>query len=103
MKFIMERKMDEYNPLIRDMQRLKVENERLEAQLKEKSLQVEQEVTYKIEERKKNDNLRFEIDTLKKRVDLSQNINHQLKAKLINIAKDIVEIYGKEIKDKTKH
>ena len=95
--------MDEYNPLIRDMQRLKVENERLEAQLKEKSLQVEQEVTYKIEERKKNDNLRFEIDTLKKRVDLSQNINHQLKAKLINIAKDIVEIYGKEIKDKTKH
>lgn len=103
MKFIMERKMDEYNPLIRDMQRLKVENERLEAQLKEKSLQVEQEVTYKMEERKKNDNLRFEIDTLKKRVDLSQNINHQLKAKLINIAKDIVEIYGKEIKDKTKH
>jgi|TARA_Y100000356_G_C11140728_1_gene225200 lipopolysaccharide export system protein LptC len=99
----MERKMDEYNPLIRDMQRLKVENERLEAQLKEKSLQVEQEVTYKMEERKKNDNLRFEIDTLKKRVDLSQNINHQLKAKLINIAKDIVEIYGKEIKDKTKH
>ncbi len=95
--------MDEYNPLIRDMQRLKVENERLEAQLKEKSLQVEQEVTYKMEERKKNDNLRFEIDTLKKRVDLSQNINHQLKAKLINIAKDIVEIYGKEIKDKTKH
>ena len=56
-----------------------------------------------MEERKKNDNLRFEIDTLKKRVDLSQNINHQLKAKLINIAKDIVEIYGKEIKDKTKH
>ncbi len=103
MKFIMERKMDEYNPLIRDMQRLKVENERLEAELKEKSLQVEQEVTYKMEERKKNDNLRFEIDTLKKRVDLSQNINHQLKAKLINIAKDIVEIYGKEIKDKTKH
>ena len=103
MKFIMERKMDEYNPLIRDMQRLKVENERLEAQLKEKSLQVKQEVTYKMEERKKNDNLRFEIDTLKKRVDLSQNINHQLKAKLINIAKDIVEIYGKEIKDKTKH
>ena len=103
MKFIMERKMDEYNPLIRDMQRLKVEIERLEAQLKEKSLQVEQEVTYKMEERKKNDNLRFEIDTLKKRVDLSQNINHQLKAKLINIAKDIVEIYGKEIKDKTKH
>ena len=103
MKFIMERKMDEYNPLIRDMQRLKVENERLEAQLKEKSLQVEQEVTYKMEEGKKNDNLRFEIDTLKKRVDLSQNINHQLKAKLINIAKDIVEIYGKEIKDKTKH
>ena len=103
MKFIMERKMDEYNPLIRDMQRLKVENERLEAQLKEKSLQVEQEVTYKMEERKKNDNLRFEIDTLKKRVDLSQNINHQLKAKLINIAKDIVEIYGKELKDKTKH
>tara|TARA_R100000742_G_C4275302_1_gene95679 strand:- start:965 stop:1264 length:300 start_codon:yes stop_codon:yes gene_type:complete len=99
----MERKMDEYNPLIRDMQRLKVENERLEAELKEKSLQVEQEVTYKIEERKKNDNLRFEIDTLKKRVDLSQNINHQLKAKLIKIAKDIVEIYGKEIKDKTKH
>ena len=95
--------MDEYNPLIRDMQRLKVEDERLEAQLKEKSLQVEQEVTYKMEERKKNDNLRFEIDTLKKRVDLSQNINHQLKAKLINIAKDIVEIYGKEIKDKTKH
>ena len=95
--------MDEYNPIIRDMQRLKVENERLEAQLKEKSLQVEQEVTYKMEERKKNDNLRFEIDTLKKRVDLSQNINHQLKAKLINIAKDIVEIYGKEIKDKTKH
>ena len=95
--------MDEYNPLIRDMQRLKVENERLEAQLKEKSLQVKQEVTYKMEERKKNDNLRFEIDTLKKRVDLSQNINHQLKAKLINIAKDIVEIYGKEIKDKTKH
>lgn len=95
--------MDEYNPLIRDMQRLKVENERLEAELKEKSLQVEQEVTYKIEERKKNDNLRFEIDTLKKRVDLSQNINHQLKAKLIKIAKDIVEIYGKEIKDKTKH
>ncbi len=103
MKFIMERKMDEYNPLIRDMQRLKVENERLEAELKEKSLQVKQEVTYKMEERKKNDNLRFEIDTLKKRVDLSQNINHQLKAKLINIAKDIVEIYGKEIKDKTKH
>ena len=103
MKFIMERKMDEYNPLIRDMQRLKVQNERLEAQLKEKSLQVEQEVTYKMEETKKNDNLRFEIDTLKKRVDLSQNINHQLKAKLINIAKDIVEIYGKEIKDKTKH
>tara|TARA_Y100000361_G_C11145646_1_gene337883 strand:+ start:112 stop:411 length:300 start_codon:yes stop_codon:yes gene_type:complete len=99
----MERKMDEYNPLIRDMQRLKVENERLEAELKEKSLQVKQEVTYKMEERKKNDNLRFEIDTLKKRVDLSQNINHQLKAKLINIAKDIVEIYGKEIKDKTKH
>ena len=95
--------MDEYNPLIRDMQRLKVENERLEAELKEKSLQVKQEVTYKMEERKKNDNLRFEIDTLKKRVDLSQNINHQLKAKLINIAKDIVEIYGKEIKDKTKH
>ena len=95
--------MDEYNPLIRDMQKLKVENERLEAELKEKSLQVEQEVTYKMEERKKNDNLRFEIDTLKKRVDLSQNINHQLKAKLINIAKDIVEIYGKEIKDKTKH
>ena len=103
MKFIMERKMDEYNPLIRDMKKLKVENERLEAELKEKSLQVEQEVTYKMEERKKNDNLRFEIDTLKKRVDLSQNINHQLKAKLINIAKDIVEIYGKEIKDKTKH
>lgn len=103
MKFIMERKMDEYNPLIRDMQRLKVENERLEAELKEKSLQVKQEVAYKMEERKKNDNLRFEIDTLKKRVDLSQNINHQLKAKLINIAKDIVEIYGKEIKDKTKH
>ena len=50
-----------------------------------------------MQERKKNDVLQFEIDSLRKRVELSQNISHQLKAKLINIAKEIVEIYGKEI------
>tara|TARA_R100000656_G_scaffold94213_1_gene68215 strand:+ start:895 stop:1182 length:288 start_codon:yes stop_codon:yes gene_type:complete len=95
--------MDDYNPMMKDIKTLKAENESLLAQIKEKDQHIEQEAVYKMEERKKNDVLQFEIDSLRKRVELSQNISHQLKAKLINIAKEIVEIYGKEIKDKTKH
>ena len=95
--------MDDYNPMMKDIKNLKAENESLLAHIKEKDQHIEQEAVYKTEERKKNDVLQFEIDSLRKRVELSKNSSHQLKDKLIKIAKEIVEIYGKEIKDKTKH
>ena len=60
---------------VKDIKTLKAENESLLAQIKEKYQHIELEAVYKMEERKKNDVLQFEIDSLRKRVELSQNIS----------------------------
>ena len=54
-----------YNPMKIEFEKLIEKNKSLEGQLKEKDLQIEQEVLYKMEERKKWEALSNEISQIK--------------------------------------
>ena len=57
-----------YNPMKIELEKLIEKNKSLEGQLKEKDLQIEQEVLYKMEERKKWEALSNEISQIKKQL-----------------------------------
>ena len=91
---------DIYNPMKKDIQTLQNKVASLEAQLKEKDLQVDEEVRYKLEERKKAQDKDLEIMALKEKLSLSFGVIKDNDNKILEIAKEIVKVYGKEITDK---
>ena len=91
---------DIYNPMKKDIQTLQDKVASLEAQLKEKDLQVDEEVRYKLEERKKAQDKDLEIMALKEKLALSFSVIKDSDNKILEIAKEIAKVYGKEIADK---
>jgi hypothetical protein len=91
---------DIYNPMKKDIQTLQDKVASLEAQLKEKDLQVDEEVRYKLEERKKAQDKDLEIMALKEKLALSFSVIKDSDNKILEIAKEIAKVYGKEITDK---
>lgn len=91
---------DIYNPMKKDIQTLQNKVASLEAQLKEKDLQVDEEVRYKLEERKKAQDKDLEIMALKEKLALSFSVIKDSDNKILEIAKEIAKVYGKEITDK---
>ncbi len=91
---------DIYNPMKKDIQTLQDKVASLEAQLKEKDIQVDEEVRYKLEERKKAQDKDLEIMALKEKLALSFSVIKDSDNKILEIAKEIAKVYGKEITDK---
>ena len=75
-----------------ELEQLIEKNKSLEAQLKEKDLQIEQEVLYKMEERKKWEALSNEINQIKKQLGFYIAFNKTGKAKVLDLVKDILKI-----------
>ena len=90
---------DIYNPMKKDIQTLQDKVASLEAQLKEKDIQVDEEVRYKLEERKKAQDKDLEIMALKEKLALSFSVIKDSDNKILEIAKEIAKVYGKEITD----
>ena len=91
---------DIYNPMKKDIQTLQDKVASLEAQLKEKDIQVDEEVRYKLEERKKAQDKDLEIMALKEKLAISFSVIKDSDNKILEIAKEIAKVYGKEITDK---
>ena len=91
---------DIYNPMKKDIQTLQDKVASLEAQLKEKDIQVDEAVRYKLEERKKAQDKDLEIMALKEKLALSFSVIKDSDNKILEIAKEIAKVYGKEITDK---
>jgi len=86
-----------------EMKSLKEEVGSLNAQLKEKDLQIEQEVLYKIEERKKWETLSNENHQLKKQLGFHLAFNKTGKDKVLDLIKVILEFYGEKLEQKKPH
>ena len=93
---------DGYNPI-------KAEIESLKQQLKEKDSHIQEEVLYKKNERARVETLEQqlkerdkEIETINKQLKLSFNAFNQFEDKILNIAKEILAVYGKTITDQKK-
>ena len=86
-----------------EMKNLKEEVISLNAQLKEKDLQIEQEVLYKIEERKKWETLSNENHQLKKQLGFHLAFNKTGKDKVLDLIKVILEFYGEKLEQKKPH
>ena len=86
-----------------EMKNLKKEVISLNAQLKEKDLQIEQEVLYKIEERKKWETLSNENHQLKKQLGFHLAFNKTGKDKVLDLIKVILEFYGEKLEQKKPH
>ena len=83
-----------------EMRNLKEEVSSLNAQLKEKDLQIEQEVLYKIEERKKWEALSNEIHQIKKQLGFYIAFNKTGKEKVLDLVKEILKFYGEKLEQK---
>jgi len=86
-----------------EMKNLKEEVSFLNAQLKEKDLQIEQEVLYKIEERKKWETLSNDNHQLKKQLGFHLAFNKTGKDKVLDLIKVILEFYGEKLEQKKPH
>lgn len=86
-----------------EMKNLKEEVISLNAQLKEKDLQIEQEAVYKMEERKKWETLSNENHQLKKQLGFHLAFNKTGKDKVLDLIKVILEFYGEKLEQKKPH
>ena len=86
-----------------EMKNLKEEVISLNAQLKEKDLQIEQEVLYKMEERKKWETLSNDNHQLKKQLGFHLAFNKTGKDKVLDLIKVILEFYGEKLEQKKPH
>jgi len=94
---------DIYNPMKIELEKLIEKNKSLEAQLKEKDLQIEQEVLYKMEERKKWEALSNEINQIKKQLGFYIAFNKTGKEKVLDLVKEILKFYGEKLEQKKPH
>ena len=86
-----------------EMKNLKEEVISLNAQLKEKHLQIEQEAVYKMEERKKWETLSNDNHQLKKQLGFHLAVNKTGKDKVLDLIKVILEFYGEKLEQKKPH
>ena len=86
-----------------EMKNLKEEVISLNAQLKEKDLQIEQEAVYKMEERKKWETLSNDNHQLKKQLGFHLAFNKTGKDKVLDLIKVILEFYGEKLEQKKPH
>ena len=86
-----------------EMKNLKKEVISLNAQLKEKDLMIEQEVVYKMEERKKWEGLSNEIHKIKKQLGFYIAFNKNGKEKVLALVKEILKFYGEKLEQKKPH
>ena len=86
-----------------EMKNLKEEVISLNAQLKEKHLQIEQEAVYKMEERKKWETLSNDNHQLKKQLGFHLAFNKTGKDKVLDLIKVILEFYGEKLDQKKPH
>ena len=86
-----------------EMKNLKEEVISLNAQLKEKHLQIEQEAVYKMEERKKWETLSNDNHQLKKQLGFHLAFNKTGKDKVLDLIKVILEFYGEKHEQKKAH
>ena len=98
------------NPIIKgignnspEMKSLQKEIMALTAQLKEKDLMIEQEVIYKMEERKKWEGLSNEIHQIKKQLGFYIAFNKTGKEKVLDLVKEILKFYGEKLEQKKPH
>ena len=92
-----------YNPMKIELEKLIEKNKSLEGQLKEKDLQIEQEVLYKMEERKKWEALSNEINQIKKQLGFYIAFNKTGKEKVLDLVKEILKFYGEKLEQKKPH
>ena len=86
-----------------EMKSLQKEIMALTAQLKEKDLMIEQEVIYKMEERKKWEGLSNEIHKIKKQLGFYIAFNKTGKEKVLDLVKEILKFYGEKLEQKKPH
>ena len=95
--------MDNHNPMKKDIEFLIEKNKSLEAQLKEKDMQIEQEVLYKMEERKKWETLSNDIHKIKKQLGFYVAFNKNGKEKIFELIKEVLKFYGEKLEEKKTH
>ena len=83
-----------------EMKTLKDQVNSLTAQLKEKDLMIEQEVLYKMEERKKWEALSNEIHQIKKQLGFYIAFNKNGKEKIFELIKEVIKFYGEKLEEK---
>jgi hypothetical protein len=83
-----------------EMRTLKDQVNSLTAQLKEKDLMIEQEVVYKMEERKKWEGLSNEIHKIKKQLGFYIAFNKNGKEKIFELIKEVIKFYGEKLEEK---
>ena len=83
-----------------EMRTLKDQVNSLTAQLKEKDLMIEQEVVYKMEERKKWEGLSNEIHKIKKQLGFYIAFNKNGKEKIFELIKEVIKFYGEKLEQK---
>ena len=86
-----------------EMKSLQKEIMALTAQLKEKDLMIEQEVIYKMEERKKWEGLSNEIHKIKNQLGFYIAFNKTGKEKVLDLVKEILKFYGEKLEEKKPH
>ena len=86
-----------------EMRTLKDQVNSLTAQLKEKDLMLEQEVVYKMEERKKWEGLSNEIHKIKKQLGFYIAFNKNGKEKIFELIKEVIKFYGEKLEEKKPH
>ena len=92
-----------YSPMTNYLDSLKKKIAGLEAQLKEKDFHIEQEVLYKMEERKKVEILSTEVNQLKKQLAFHLVFNKNGKEKIFELVDEVLKFYGKKIEQKKPH
>ena len=95
--------MDNHNPMKKELESLNEENKSLKAQLKERDMQIEQEVLYKMEERKKWETLSNDIHKIKKQLGFYVAFNKNGKEKIFELIKEVLKFYGEKLEEKKPH
>ena len=99
----MVKKMDNHNPMKKEIESLIEKNKSLEAQLKEKDMQIDQEVVYKMEERRKWETLSNEIHKIKKQLGFYVAFNKNGKERIFELIKEVLKFYGEKLEEKKPH
>ena len=92
-----------YSPMTNYLDSLKKKIAGLEAELKEKDFHIEQEIVYKLEERKKVEALSNEVNQLKKQLAFHLVFNKNGKEKIFELVDEVLKFYGKKIEQKKPH